>query len=182
MILLPCNGEFQIGQFLPLYTNYNHRRRSNSKRIAQGNVSICRPVAISHKIKDVRLKVEILRDFLHIVNRVLQIFLVIFSSWLFILLHNFRQLLSREFARHFVCCMVSRHHHTWMMLFVSSTCPVVADFARHHHINCLFHHSGSQPSVDAHFQSLHHSSWTHCHLTSNHARLPSTSRKNVPFC
>jgi len=44
-----------------------------------------------------------------------------------------------------------------MMLFVSPTCPVVADFARHHHINCLFHHSGSQPSVvDAHFQSLQH--------------------------
>ena len=49
-----------------------------------------------------------------------------------------------------------------------ATCPVVADFARHHHINCLFHHSGSQPSVDAHFQSLR---VTNCHLTSNHPRL-----------
>jgi len=71
---------------------------------------------------------------------------------------------------YFVCCMVLRHH-TWMMLFVSPTCPVVADFARHHHINCLFHHSGSQPSLDAHFQSQHSSSATHCHLTSNHQRL-----------
>jgi len=62
-----------------------------------------------------------------------------------------------------VCCIVSRHR-TWLILFVSPTCPVVADFARHHHINCLFHHSGSQPSVDAHFSS----SATHCHLTSNH--------------
>ena len=58
-----------------------------------------------------------------------------------------------------------------MILFVSPTYPVVADFARHHHINCLFHHSDSQPSVDAHFQSLHRSSATHCHLTSNHPRL-----------
>jgi len=32
------------------------------------------------------------------------------------------------------------------------TCLVVADFARRHHINCLFHHSGSQPSVDEHYQ------------------------------
>lgn len=30
---------------------------------------------------------------------------------------------------------------------------------------------GTQPSVDAHFQSLHRSSGTHCHLTSNHPRL-----------
>jgi len=36
---------------------------------------------------------------------------------------------------------------------------------------CLFHHSGSQPLVDAHFQSLHRSSGTRCHLTSNHSRL-----------
>jgi len=51
-------------------------------------------------------------------------------------------------------------------------CPGRASsFARHHHINCLFHHSGSQPSFDAHFQSLHRSSATHCHLTSNHPRL-----------
>ena len=41
--------------------------------------------------------------------------------------------------------------------------------------------SRSQPSVDAHFQSLHRSSAAHRHLTSNHprrsleARLPSTS-------
>jgi len=54
---------------------------------------------------------------------------------------------------------------------VSPTCLVVADFAHHHHINCLFHHSGSQPSVDAHFQSLHRSSGTRCHLTSNDPRL-----------
>ena len=40
-----------------------------------------------------------------------------------------------------------------------------------HHTNCLFHHSGSQPSVDTHFQSLHRSSATHCRLTSNHPRL-----------
>jgi len=58
-----------------------------------------------------------------------------------------------------------------LISFVSPTCPVVAEFARHHHINCLFHHSGSQPSVDAHFQSLHRSSATHCQLTSNHLRL-----------
>ena len=76
--------------------------------------------------------------------------------------------------RHFVCCMVL-HHRTWMILFVSPTCPVVADFTRRHHINCLFHHSGSQPSVDAHFQSLHRSCATHCHLTNNHPRLCSSS-------
>ena len=63
-----------------------------------------------------------------------------------------------------LCCTVSRHR-TLMILFVSPTCPVVADFARHHQINCLFHHSGSQPSINAHFQSLHRSSATHCHLT-----------------
>jgi len=34
-------------------------------------------------------------------------------------------------------------------------CLLLHDFARHHHINCLFRRSGSQPSVDAHFQSLH---------------------------
>ena len=74
-----------------------------------------------------------------------------------------------------ICCIVSRHH-TWMILFVvSPTCPVVADLARHHHINCLFQHSGSQPLVNAHFQSLHRSSATHCHLTSNHPRLCSSS-------
>jgi len=70
----------------------------------------------------------------------------------------------------FVCCMVSRHH-TWTILFVSPTCPVITDFACLHHIDCSFHHSGSQPSVDAHFQSLHLSSGTCCHLTSNHPRL-----------
>ena len=42
-------------------------------------------------------------------------------------------------------------------------------------IICSFHHSSSQPSVDAYFQSLHHSSATHCHLTSNHPRLCPTS-------
>jgi len=31
--------------------------------------------------------------------------------------------------------------------------------------------SDDKPSVDAHFQSLHRSSATHCHLTSNHPRL-----------
>ena len=63
-------------------------------------------------------------------------------------------------------------YRAWMILLVSPTCPVVADFAGHHHINCLFHRSGSQLSVDAHFQSLQHrSSATHCHLTSNHPRL-----------
>ena len=62
-----------------------------------------------------------------------------------------------------------------IILFVSPTCPVVADFARHHHINCLFHHSGSQPSVDAYFQSLHQSSGTHCYLISNHPRLYTSS-------
>ena len=36
---------------------------------------------------------------------------------------------------------------------------VLHDFARHHHINCLSHHSGSQPSVDAHFQSLYPLLW-----------------------
>jgi len=69
-------------------------------------------------------------------------------------------------------------------LFMSPTCPVVADFARHHQINCLFHHSGSQPSVDAHFQSLHHSSGTHCHrnpIVLVSSSLLSTS-KNIPFC
>ena len=35
----------------------------------------------------------------------------------------------------------------------------------------LLHHSGSQLPVDAHFQSLHRSYATHCHLTSNHPRL-----------
>jgi len=48
---------------------------------------------------------------------------------------------------------------------------VVANFARLHHINCLFHHSGSQPSADVHFPSLHRSSGTCYHLTSNHPRL-----------
>ena len=48
----------------------------------------------------------------------------------------------------------------------------------------FFHHSGSRPSVDAHFQSLHRSSATHCHLTSNHPRLcpPSVNiLKNILF-
>jgi len=44
-----------------------------------------------------------------------------------------------------------------------------------HPLYCLFPHSGSQPSVDAHLQSLHRSSGTHCHLTSNHPRLCSFS-------
>jgi len=41
-------------------------------------------------------------------------------------------------------------------------------------------HSGSQPSVHAHFQSLHRSSGTRCYLTSNHPCLPPTF-KNIPF-
>jgi len=57
---------------------------------------------------------------------------------------------------------------------ISWTLLVVADFS-HHHISCLFHHSGSQSSVDAHFQSLNRSSGTRCHLTSNHPRLCQSS-------
>ena len=71
---------------------------------------------------------------------------------------------SRWPSWHFVCCMVSRHHPRMI-------CPLVADFAHRHHINCLFHHSGSRPLVDTHFQLLHRSSGTHCHLTSNHPHL-----------
>ena len=74
---------------------------------------------------------------------------------------------------YFVCCVVS-WHDTWMILFVSPTCPVVANFTCHHHINCLFDHSGSQPSVDAHFQLLHHSSRTHYPLPSRASDIQSS--------
>jgi len=85
--------------------------------------------------------------------------------------HNVSTL--RWLSWHFVCCMVSRHY-AWTTLFVSPTCLVVADFACHHHINCLFHHSGLQPSVYAHFLSLHRSFGTRCHLTSNPRLCPSS--------
>jgi len=50
------------------------------------------------------------------------------------------------------CCMVS-HHRASMILFVSPTCPVVADFAHHHHINWLFHHSDSHNRRSMHISS-----------------------------
>jgi len=46
-----------------------------------------------------------------------------------------------------------------------------ADFTRHHHINCLFHHSGSQVSVNTLLWSQHRSFGTCHHLTSDHPCL-----------
>ena len=65
----------------------------------------------------------------------------------------------------------SLSYHIWISWFMSLTCLAVSDFDRHHRSSCSCHHSGWQLSVDVHFQSLHHNSVIHCHLTSNHHLL-----------
>jgi len=88
-----------------------------------------------------------------------------FSCWCYFLqlyigcvYHNVST--SRWLSWRFVCCMVLSHH-IWMISFVSpADLPGRRRLRSSSSHELLFHHSGSQPSVDAHFQSLHLSSAT----------------------
>jgi len=61
-------------------------------------------------------------------------------------------------------CAFHTYHFPLLLRLGITKCTRIEE--THHHTNCLFHHSGSQLSVDAQFQSLHRSSAPHCHLTS----------------
>ena len=76
---------------------------------------------------------------------------------------------SYEETAHVEFSLYAERGRRWQEFqFASPTYPVAADFVLHRHSSCLCRRSGSQPSVDAPFQSLHHSYGTHCHLTFSH--------------
>jgi len=85
--------------------------------------------------------------------------------------------------------VVVRHCHSTQRLVATFAAELTLTLT-HHSVTTttttlrLHHASSTIPSVDAHFQSLHRSSATHCHLTSNHPRLcpPSVNiLKNILF-
>ena len=85
--------------------------------------------------------------------------------------------IGREVSK--ICSLTDRNKQTYPVR-ISVPSPrrgnkMCAGVCRHGAIavshDCGSLHSGSQPSVDAYFQSMHRSSATHCHLTSNHPRL-----------
>ena len=65
-------------------------------------------------------------------------------------------------------CYMCRVHFSALVVGGRSVRELTASF-----ITISRHHSGSQPSVDAPFQSMHHSYGTHCNLTFNHLQTPS---------